>query len=225
MGFRRKLKYFLVQSLKISNTEVIKILNSGEVLINGKVNKSANLEIEPEDEIIFGSKVLQTSKKFKYLSFYKPRGIETTLNPDIKEGLLPYLPFFDVFPIGRLDKESEGLLLLTDDGRVYDKILREENKATKEYLVSVEPILSSDFLAQMASGVNIMGKFTLPCHLTMINSNTFTIALIQGRNRQIRRMCYKLGFKVTRLIRTRIGNVNLGDLNPLEWRIENDKFV
>lgn len=217
MSFRNKLQYFLVKKLQISNSEAQKLLFEKKITINGK-STSANILIEPEFDIRYENEVLQISKNFKYLAFYKPRGVETTLNSEIPDNLISILPFEGLFPVGRLDKASEGLLILTDDGRIYDKILRNEYKIEKEYIVKVDKTIDPSFLDNMANGVKIMGKTTLPCQLELINENCFKITLIQGLNRQIRRMCYKLGYDVTCLKRTRIGNLRLEDLGVGEWR-------
>lgn len=218
MSFRNKLQYFLVKKLQISNKEAQSLLLNREIWVNGN-QTSANVPIEPEDEIIYQNIKLQQSKKFKNIAFYKPRGIETTLNTKIKDNLASILPFDDVFPIGRLDKDSEGLLLLSNDGRLYDRILRNEHRTEKEYEVKVNKPFNNEFLLKMAAGIEIMGKTTLPCQINKIDDITFKIVLLQGLNRQIRRMCHKLGYKVTYLIRLRIGNLNIDSLRPLEWRL------
>lgn len=218
MTFRKRLQYLLVQSLSISNKAALELIIQKKVAINGKFVAS-NLIIEPEDEVVYEGQILQAGKKFSYIAYYKPRGIETTLNPKIKDNLKAFLPLReDVFPVGRLDKESEGLLLLTNDGRVYDRILRKENKIEKEYLVKTDKAIDEHFINQMSSGIEIMGKMTLPCKVVQIDDFSFKISLIQGLNRQIRRMCYKLHYEVLSLKRIRIGQVELGDLKASEWR-------
>ncbi|MCP9770279.1 pseudouridine synthase [Lacihabitans sp. LS3-19] len=217
MSFRNKLQYFLVKKLEISNRDAQKLLIERKIYLNGEPT-SANLEIKAEDEILYNGNVLQAAKIFKYIAFYKPRGIETTLNQNIGENLANILPFQDVFPVGRLDKASEGLLLLTDDGRLYDKVLRNEHKTEKEYQVQLDKPIDEEFLKNMANGVKIMGKTTLSCRLKKIDNQMFSIVLVQGLNRQIRRMCYKLGYEVLYLKRNRIGNLELGELKPGEWR-------
>jgi 23S rRNA pseudouridine2604 synthase len=219
MTFRNRLQYLLVLRLQISNKEALNLIISGKILVNGSVAKS-NCELIQTDEVIYEGKVLQEAKKLIYIAFYKPRGIETTLNVAIEDNLKAILPFeADVFPVGRLDKDSEGLLLLTNDGTVYDKILRNENKTEKDYVVQVDKPITSEFLETMSAGIVIMGKKTLPCQLIQINDFTFKITLIQGLNRQIRRMCYKLDYEVLSLKRIRIGNVHLEDLKASEYRI------
>jgi 23S rRNA pseudouridine2604 synthase len=219
MTFRNRLQFLLVLRLQISNKEALHLIISGKVLVNGIISKS-NCELSQTDEVIYEGKVLQEAKKLIYIAFYKPRGIETTLNVAIEDNLKAILPFeADVFPVGRLDKESEGLLLLTNDGTVYDKILRNENKTEKDYVVQVDKPITSEFLETMSEGIVIMGRKTLPCQLIQINDLTFKITLIQGLNRQIRRMCYKLNYEVLGLKRVRIGDVNLENLKAGEYRI------
>jgi len=219
MTFRNRLQYLLVVRLQISNKEALNLIFSGKVLVNGITTK-ANCELTQTDEVTYDGKVLQEAKKLIYIAFHKPRGIETTLNITIKDNLKAILPFeVDVFPVGRLDKESDGLLLLTNDGTVYDKILRKENKTEKEYIVQVDKLINSEFFETMSDGIVIMGKITFPCQMAQIDDYTFKITLIQGLNRQIRRMCFKLDYKVLSLKRVRIGDVHLGNLKAGEYRI------
>ena len=218
MTFRKRLQYFLVKRLNISNKSALTLILEGNIKINGQVI-TENTVINPEDSIVFDEQILQEGKKYIYVAFYKPRGIETTLNQDIQDNLKDVLPFKEeLFPIGRLDKESEGLLILTNDGRTFDKTLRSEYQTEKEYLVKVDREINGNFICKMSNGINILGKITLPCRVKKIDDYTFKIILIQGINRQIRRMCYKLGYEVLRLIRVRIGEVELGNLQPNEFR-------
>ncbi len=218
MTFRKRLQYFLVKRLNISNKSALKCISEGETKINGKVIFE-NVIVNPEDTVVFEEQMLQEGKKFSFVAFYKPRGIETTLNINIQDNLKDILPFREeLFPVGRLDKESEGLLILTNDGRTFDKILRSEHKIEKEYLVTVDKEITEEFILKMSSGISISGKLTLPCQVEKIDDFTFKITLIQGINRQIRRMCYKLNYEVLQLIRVRIGEVELGNLQANEFR-------
>ena len=193
------------------------MLIAKRIKVNGKIT-SANVAIEPEDEVMLDETILQASKVFKYMAFYKPIGIETTLSVNITDNLKSLLPYDDVFPVGRLDKASEGLLLLTDDGRLYDKTLRKEYRTEKEYFVKVDKLIDSDFVENMQNGIKIMGKKTLPCQVVLSDDYWFNITLVQGLNRQIRRMCHKLGYEVEVLKRIRMGGVLVGELQPGEWR-------
>ncbi|KAA5541226.1 pseudouridine synthase [Adhaeribacter rhizoryzae] len=212
------LKFFLVQKLQISNKEALQHILSGRVLVNGKKGNLAQ-PLHPEDVVIIDQQVIKEGKEFIYLAYYKPRGIESTLNQNIAHSLGQALNFSEkVFPVGRLDKESEGLMLLTNHGQIYDRIVHAKNHQEKEYLVTVNNPLTPAVLAQLASGVEIMGQRTRPAVVNQVNSTAFNIILTQGLNRQIRRMCYKLGYGVERLIRKRLVNIELGNLEPGEWR-------
>lgn len=213
MTFRNRLQYFLVKKFRISNKEALAMIVEGKIILNGEVC-SQNVEISLTDEIKYEDELLQIGKKMLYYAYYKPRGIETTFNEAIPNNLKQSLPIIgdDIFPIGRLDKESEGLLLLSNDGSIYDKILRNEHKIEKEYLVEVNRPITEDFIQKMKSGIEIMGKKTLPCTVIPCENNSFKIILVQGLNRQIRRMCYKLNYEVLSLKRIRIGRILLGEL-------------
>ncbi|MFC5271103.1 pseudouridine synthase [Adhaeribacter terreus] len=211
-------KYFLVQKLRLSNKEATAIILAKRLLVNG-LPAQLNQPLKPEDEVTLDCKILKPAQQFHYLAYYKPRGIETTLNEAIPDNLTQALNFPErVYPIGRLDKESEGLLLLTNDGSIFDRILHSEQKQEKEYVVRVDKSLTSEVIAALASGVEIMGKKTRPAQVKPLDAFTFNIVLTQGLNRQIRRMCYKLGYEVLELKRVRIVNVKLGDLQVGEWR-------
>jgi 23S rRNA pseudouridine2604 synthase len=212
MTFRNRLQYLLVVRLQISNRNALALILSGKVFVNG-ISVKSNLEFTQVDEVIYENKVLQEGKKLIYIAYYKPRGIETTLNTEIPDNLKNILPFDEeLFPVGRLDKASEGLLLLTNDGTLYDKMLRNENKVEKEYVVKVDKKIDAYFIKTMSSGITIMGKTTLPCKVQQVDDFTFNIILVQGLNRQIRRMCYKLNYEVLSLIRVRIDQIKLGNL-------------
>ena len=214
MTFRKRLQHFLVKRLNISNKSALALILEGKVLVND-LAVFENIEINIEDKVVYENQILQEGKQLIYIAFNKPRGIETTLNTDIMDNLKDILPFEEsLFPVGRLDKESEGLLLLTNDGRFFDKTLRSEHQTEKEYFVKVDKEITDDFILKMSSGINILGKITLPCPVKKVNEFTFKIILVQGINRQIRRMCYKLNYEVLELKRIRIGNILLGDLAP-----------
>ncbi len=221
MTFRKRLQYFLVKRLNISNKKALALILEGKICMN-EFQIFENIEINIADKIVYAGEVLQEGKKFIYVVFYKPRGVETTLNTEIPHNLKDILPFEEtLFPVGRLDKESEGLLLLTNDGRLFDKTLRSEHQTEKEYLVKVDKEILDDFILKMSSGITILGKTTLPCPVEKVGDYAFKIILVQGINRQIRRMCYKLGYKVLELKRVRIGNISLGKLAPNEYSFLN----
>lgn len=218
MTFRNRLQYLLVRKLQISNKKALEIILDGEVVVNGNP-VSENLILEVSDEVVYRNELLKEGRKMVYYAYYKPRGIETTLNTDIPDNLKNILPFDEpVFPVGRLDKASEGLLILTNDGSFFDKTLRKEHLTEKEYRVKTDRVIDEHFISAMAGGITIMGKMTLPCPVFKIDDHTFSIILVQGLNRQIRRMCYKLHYEVTELVRIRVGKVWLEDLKPGEFR-------
>lgn len=218
MTFRKRLQYLLVKRLQISNKNALALILEGKVLVND-TPVFENVVINPEDSVVYEEQVLKEGKQFLYIAYYKPRGIETTLNLEIEDNLKAILPFEEeLFPVGRLDKESEGLLILTNDGRLFDKTLRSEHQTEKEYLVTVDKIIDEDFIQKMSEGITILGRKTLPCSVEKVNEFTFKIILIQGMNRQIRRMCYKLDYEVLKLVRVRIGEVKLEDLTSNEFR-------
>ncbi|WP_435357101.1 pseudouridine synthase [Emticicia sp. SJ17W-69] len=222
MTFRNRLQYLLVVRLQISNKNALALILSGKVLVNG-VSVKSNIELTQVDEVIYEDKVLQEGKKLIYIAYYKPRGIETTLNTAISDNLKNILPFDDeLFPVGRLDKASEGLLLLTNDGTFYDKMLRSEHNKEKEYIVKVDRKIDENFIKTMSNGITIMGKTTLPCDVQQIDDFTFNIILVQGLNRQIRRMCYKLNYEVLSLIRVRIDHIRLENLTAGTYRVLED---
>lgn len=218
MTFRKRLQYLLVKRLQISNKNALALILEGKVFVND-IPALENVVINPEDSVVYEEQVLKEGKPFLYIAYYKPRGIETTLNLEIEDNLKAILPFEEeLFPVGRLDKESEGLLILTNDGRLFDKTLRSEHQTEKEYLVTVDKTIDENFIQKMSEGITILGRKTLPCRVEKVNEFTFKIILIQGINRQIRRMCYKLDYEVLQLVRVRIGEVKLEDLVSNEFR-------
>jgi 23S rRNA pseudouridine2604 synthase len=216
--FIRSAKYFLVQNLKISNKEAIEIISTKRLLINGKF-AGINQEISSEDAIILDGTSLQEPKYFRYIAFYKPRGIETTLNKDIPDNLIQCFKCEEkVFPVGRLDKESEGLLLLTNNGILFNKIIDGNSDKEKEYEVVVDKELTPEAIERLSKGICILGKQTKEAIVEKLDRCKFKIILTEGMNRQIRRMCFKLGYQVLELKRTRIVNISIGNLNPGECR-------
>ncbi|HEY8402863.1 MAG TPA: pseudouridine synthase [Cytophagaceae bacterium] len=192
-------KYFLVQKLRISNKEAIELITSERFKINGSPAQ-LNQAIHKEDEVTLDGRVLKKAEPLIYIAYYKPRNIECTLNTAIEGNLKHALNLeHELFPVGRLDKESEGLLLMTNDGAIYNKITHKNFKQEKEYLVKVNKALTGEALQCMRSGIEILGQVTLPAQVRRIDDYTFNIILTQGLNRQIRRMCYKVGYEVMEL--------------------------
>jgi 23S rRNA pseudouridine2604 synthase len=212
------IRYFLVQRMQISNSEAARLICTGKVLVNQKL-VSVHYKLGPTDSISLNGTVLRPAAEFIYLAYYKPKGIETTLNAEIPCNLRTAITLeANTIPIGRLDKESEGLLLLSNDGRIYNRILMSHNKQEKEYLVTTDCPVSSQQLLELSSGIEIMKKKTLPARVERVDENIFRITLTEGRNRQIRRMCYKLGIEVEKLVRIRMMHIKLGELQPGQFR-------
>jgi 23S rRNA pseudouridine2604 synthase len=217
------LQHFIVQKARLSNKQAVQYILSGRVLVNGQKGK-LNQVLLPQDQVSMDDQPIKEPETFVYLAYYKPRGIESTLNTGIESNLVQALGFHQrVFPVGRLDKDSEGLMLLTNNGKVFDQIIHPQRHQEKEYLVRVDKPLSPEALEQLAAGIVIMGRRTRPALVRQVDASRFTIILTQGRNRQIRRMCYKLGYRVEQLVRTRLVTLELGNLAPGEWRYLNSR--
>jgi 23S rRNA pseudouridine2604 synthase len=196
-----------------------KLIDQGRVTINGVVPEMGT-KITANDEVrVDGDLVSKTEEKHTYLVFNKPVGIVCTTDTKVeKDNIIDFINYPKrIFPIGRLDKPSEGLIFLTDDGDIVNKILRARNNHEKEYIVAVNKPVTSDFLRNMSSGVPILDTVTRPCKVEKIDKYTFSIILTQGLNRQIRRMCDYLDYRVKRLQRVRIMNIEL-DVEVGKWR-------
>lgn len=210
---------FLIKRFHISKAKAGELVLENKVFINGKKAILRN-DVLKSDRIAVDGEIVQEGNCFVYYAYYKPRGIECTLNTRIENNLLSALPFTEhVYPVGRLDKDSEGLLLLTNDGKLYKDIAFSDNFKEKEYLVEVHRPLTDEALEQLASGIVIMGQKTRPAPVVKVTDYSFRIILTQGLNRQIRRMCYKLNYEVTLLKRIRITSILLGNLKPGEYKI------
>ena len=173
----------------------------------------------PDDEIMVDNKKITENDNLVYIMLNKPVGITCTTDQRVKGNVVDFIGHKErIFHVGRLDKPSEGLLLMTNDGDIVNKILRAENAHDKEYEVTVNQPVSPRFLQKMAKGVPILGTVTKPCTLKPRGKFSFNIILTQGLNRQIRRMCEFLGYEVTKLKRTRIMHITLGNLRPGQWR-------
>ncbi|MGN6647298.1 MAG: pseudouridine synthase [Cytophaga sp.] len=209
---------FLVKRFHFSKEKASEMVQENRVFING-IKALQRQDVLKSDCIEANGELLQAGLEHVYYAYYKPRGIECTLNAEIENNLLQALPFdVHVYPVGRLDKESEGLLLLTNDGKIYKDIAFSENLKEKEYLVEVDKALTEDAIEQLASGIVIMGQRTRPAQVYKVSDRSFRIILTQGLNRQIRRMCYKLNYEVTMLKRIRITSIELNGLQPGEFR-------
>lgn len=200
-------------------------ISDGRVYINGKPALLGS-KVNIEDEISVDGEIIQYKDKKKvYIAFNKPVGIECTGNHKVKDNIIDYINHKErLFTIGRIDKQSEGLILLTNDGDIVNNVLRAENRKEKEYIVTVNKKITTEFIDKMRKGVRIMGRITKKCFVKKIHENRFKIILTQGMNRQIRRMCEVLGYRVTKLKRVRIMDIHL-DTKVGEYRnLNNDEI-
>lgn len=205
-----RLNKYLSEVGYCSRRKADSLIEQGRVTINGKVPEMGT-KVKPEDEVrVNGELIVPPKKENVYLAFYKPIGIVCTTNPAEKKNIIDYINYpTRIFPVGRLDKPSEGLILLTDDGDIVNKILRARNHHEKEYIVTVDKLITEDFIQRMSSGIPILDTVTNKCEVEQLTKNTFRIILTQGLNRQIRRMCEFLGYEVVKLKRIRIMNIKL----------------
>jgi 23S rRNA pseudouridine2604 synthase len=219
-AFPMRINKYLAHKGIATRTGVDELIKSNKVLINGKVAKLGDKVIESDKVEVRGT---HTKKNLVYFAYYKPRGVVST-NPqgdekDIMQSLKAQSKKFDgVFPVGRIDKESHGLMILTNDGRVTDRLLNPIYEHEKEYLVKVDREFSPAFIRHMQDGVDIGDGVTKPAKVKKVSEDTFNIVLTEGRNRQIRRMTEKLGYTVRDLKRIRVQNVNLGKISENTYR-------
>jgi 23S rRNA pseudouridine2604 synthase len=213
-----RLNKYLGESGACSRREADPGIAAGRVTVNGSV-AVLGTQVTEDDVVLVDGTALRAKPTRVYLALNKPMGIECTTDRDVPGNIVDFVGHRErIFPIGRLDKDSEGLILLTNDGDVVNTVLRAENEHEKEYVVVVDRPLTPEFLAGMARGVPILDTVTNPCKLTQAGRNTFRIVLTQGLNRQIRRMCEHFGYTVRSLQRVRIMHVRLGELPIGRWR-------
>lgn len=213
-----RLNKFISETGFCSRREADRYIAEGRVTINGVVPEMGT-KVAPGDEVLVNGKPLKAKQEAVYLAFNKPVGITCTTERHVDGNIIDYIGHPKrIFPIGRLDKPSDGLIFLTSDGDIVNKILRAGNAHEKEYVVRVDKPINGDFLKRMAAGVPILDTITQPCRIEQISTYVFRIILTQGLNRQIRRMCEALGYEVFKLKRVRIMNVSLDGLGVGEWR-------
>ena len=204
-----RINKFISESGKASRRGADKLIAEGRVTINGSIAKIGS-QVEPGDDVRVSGDQIRLARNNVYLALNKPIGITSTTEKSVKGNIADLVNHpLRVYNIGRLDKDSDGLILLTNDGDIVNEILRAENKHEKEYIVSVDRPITSEFLKKMSEGVKILDTVTLPCEVRQLSKFDFQIILTQGLNRQIRRMCEALGYEVYRLQRTRIMNIHL----------------
>jgi 23S rRNA pseudouridine2604 synthase len=213
-----RLNKFLAETGACSRREADQWIEAGRVSVNG-ARAVLGTQVNDGDDVRVDGQPLRAKPRRVYLALNKPIGIECTTDRDVPGNIVDFVGYPErIFPIGRLDKDSEGLILLTNDGDIVNTVLRAEHEHEKEYIVAVDRPLTPAFLAGMAAGVPILDTVTNPCKLTQVGRNTFRIVLTQGLNRQIRRMCEHFGYTVRRLQRVRIMHVQLGTLPVGKWR-------
>lgn len=205
-----RINKFLSETGFCSRREADKLIEQGRVTINGIVPEMGT-KISSNDEVrVNGKLVREKREKRIYLAFHKPPGIECTTNLEVRDNIVDYINYPErIFPIGRLDKASEGLIFMTNDGDIVNKILRARNNHEKEYIVTVNRPITDRFIERMANGIPILDTITRKCKVEQVSKYIFRIILTQGLNRQIRRMCEFLDYEVTALKRTRIINISL----------------
>ena len=207
----KRLNKYLSEAGFCSRRSADKLIDEGRVKINGTLATMGE-KVNPQDEIEVDGEIIKNNKKIStYIAFNKPMGIVCTTDTRVeKNNIIDFINYpTRIFPIGRLDKDSEGLILLTDDGDIVNKILRSSNNHEKEYIVTVDKTISQTFIKRMSEGVPILDTITKPCGIQKLSRNSFRITLTQGLNRQIRRMCEYLNYKVESLQRVRIMNIHL----------------
>lgn len=213
-----RLNKFIGESGACSRREADKWIEQGRVSINGAI-AVLGTQVNEGDVVCIDGEPIGAKKRSVYLALNKPVGITCTADPRVAGNIIEFVGYPErIFPIGRLDKDSEGLILLTNHGDIVNVILRAENNHEKEYIVTVDKPATEAFLAGMARGVNILGERTKPCRVSRVDQCVFRIILTQGLNRQIRRMCEVFGYHVRRLQRIRIMNIKLGSLKVGQWR-------
>ena len=213
-----RLNKYLSEAGVCSRREADRLIETGRVTVDGQ-RAQTGMRIVPGQVVKVGNKVVSKQDEMIVLAVNKPRGIVCTEERRERDSIVRFLNYpVRVTYIGRLDKDSHGLLLMTNNGDIINKMMRAGNRHEKEYKVTVDKEITQEFLEKMASGVPILDTVTRPCKVEKIGKYTFSIILTQGLNRQIRRMCEALGYKVERLVRVRIMNIELGSLKPGAYR-------
>lgn len=201
-----------------SRREADRFITAGEVAVDG-ITAELGTKVRKGQKVVFRGKPVNEDEQLVLIAFNKPRGIVCTTDTNEKDNIIDYINYGKrIYPIGRLDKDSEGLILLTNDGNIVNKILRADNSHEKEYIVTVNKQITQEFLNGMAAGVPVLDTVTRPCVIKALDKFTFQIILTQGLNRQIRRMCEHFDYRVLTLKRVRIMNINLGHLQVGGYR-------
>lgn len=214
----KRLNKFIADSGYCSRREADRLIEEGRVQVDGRTGSLGDRVLDGMTVIVDGHRLSGRGARV-YIILNKPRGIVCTADPREPMNVVDYIAYpIRIFPVGRLDKDSEGLLLLTSDGEIVNRLLRAAGGHEKEYEVEVDHPLTREFMDHMMHGVPILDTVTLPCRLRRTGNRSFNLILVQGLNRQIRRMCEALGYTVTKLRRIRINSIRIGDLQPGQWR-------
>jgi 23S rRNA pseudouridine2604 synthase len=213
-----RINKFLSEAKYCSRREADRLIEDRRVTIDGE-SAVPGQKVKPGQIVAVDGKAINISGEYVYLVYNKPAGIICTTDLSVKGNIIEAIEFPErIFPVGRLDKDSTGLIILTNDGEIVNKILRGGNHHEKEYIVEVDKIIDDEFIENMSSGVRVLGIITKKCKVKKLEPTKFKIILTQGLNRQIRRMCEYLGYDVTSLKRVRIMNITLGTLKPGKYR-------
>ncbi|QDH69558.1 pseudouridine synthase [Lysobacter alkalisoli] len=219
-----RLNKFISDTGFCSRREADRLISAGRITVNGirarigsEVGEDDRVQVDGDDLRV--RSVAKGRRQHVYIALNKPAGVTCTTESGVKGNIVDFIGHQQrIFPIGRLDKDSEGLILLTSNGDIVNEILRAENKLEKEYMVAVNRAVTDEFLRGMSRGVPVHGQMTLPCRTGKLGRFGFRIILVQGLNRQIRLMATHFGYRVKQLVRVRIGNVKLAHLKPGQWR-------
>ncbi|OPZ69975.1 MAG: Ribosomal large subunit pseudouridine synthase F [Firmicutes bacterium ADurb.Bin467] len=215
----KRLNKFIADSGHCSRREADRLIEEGRVTVDGRPGVLGD-KVEDGMVVEVDGRPLSGRGERVYIALYKPVGIVSTADPREPYNVVSYLNYpVRVFPVGRLDRDSEGLLLLTSDGEIVNRLLRAAGGHEREYEVEVDRPVTREFLEKMMKGVPILDTVTLPCRARRTGDKSFNIVLVQGLNRQIRRMCEALGYNVKKLRRVRILDIRLGDMQPGRWRL------
>ncbi|MBD2845482.1 pseudouridine synthase [Paenibacillus sp. IB182496] len=213
-----RINKYISETGHCSRREADKLVAEGRVTINGAPAELGS-QAEPGDEVRVDGTLIGDRSPLVYIALHKPVGITSTTERHVRGNIVDFVGHRErIFPIGRLDKDSEGLILMTSDGDIVNRILRAEGQHEKEYIVTVDQPVTEQFVDTMRTGVKVLGSMTLPCQVERVGAQTVRMILTEGRNRQIRRMCAALGYRVRRLQRVRIMNIQLGELPVGQWR-------
>lgn len=213
-----RINKYISDSGYCSRREADKLIEQGNVTINGKKATIGSQVVAGQEVKIYGETIINNNRPI-FIAYNKPLGIVSTTDPDEPNNILDAVGHQErIFPIGRLDKDSQGLIILTNDGDIVNKMLRADNNHEKEYSVIVDRLINEDFVNKMQNGIPILGVVTRKCEVVKTGTHSFNIVLRQGLNRQIRRMCEYLGYKVLRLERVRIMHIKLGNIKIGQWK-------